>query len=79
LKEFNFPQFLQGENNPHSVFLLQDGLTNQGEKVLKLLGWKHYFFIFLPCCASPQVPFQKLAGVKGEQKLLYLDLMNSFT
>lgn len=36
LKEFNFPQFLQGENNPHSVFLLQDGLTNQGEKVLKM-------------------------------------------
>jgi len=71
LKEFNFPQFLQGENNPHSVFLLQDGLTNQGEKVLKLLGWKHYissyFFHVVQAAASPQVPFQKLAGVKGEQ------------
>lgn len=36
LKEFNFAQFLQGENNPHSVFLLQNGLSNQGEKVLKM-------------------------------------------
>lgn len=36
LKEFNFAQFLQGENNPHSVWLLKNGLTSQGGKVLKM-------------------------------------------
>jgi len=36
LSQFNFAQFLQGENNPHSVWLLKNGLENQGEKVLKM-------------------------------------------
>lgn len=40
LKEFNFAQFLQGENNPHSVWLLKNGLTSQGGKVLKSLGYR---------------------------------------
>ena len=37
LAEFNFAQFLQGENNPHAIWLLACSLEREGERVLKRL------------------------------------------
>eukprot|EP00438_Fugacium_kawagutii_P020269 Skav228747 [mRNA] locus=scaffold4149:43879:47115:- [translate_table: standard] len=36
LCQFNFTQFLQGENNPYCVQLLQEALRSEGEKVFRL-------------------------------------------
>ena len=35
LKEFNFAQFLQGENTPHYVWLLKSAQVREGAKALK--------------------------------------------
>ena len=35
LGQFSFPQFLQGENNPHSVWMLQSCLKQEEEVVFK--------------------------------------------
>jgi len=36
LGQFSFPQFLQGENNPHSVWMLQSCLKQEEEVVFKM-------------------------------------------
>ncbi|CAE7207557.1 unnamed protein product [Symbiodinium pilosum] len=36
LGQFSFPQFLQGENNPHSVWMLQSCLKQEDEVVFKM-------------------------------------------
>ena len=40
LGAFSFPQFLQGENNPHSVWMLQACLQQEEEVVFKRLARK---------------------------------------
>ena len=42
LGDFNFAQFLQGENNPHSVWMLQSSIEAEGTNVYKTLGWAWY-------------------------------------
>jgi len=43
LCEFNFAQFMQGENNPHSIYLLQEVLREEGQKTFQI-------FLFAELC-----------------------------
>ncbi|CAE7790108.1 unnamed protein product, partial [Symbiodinium sp. CCMP2456] len=64
LKEFNFAQLLQGENNPHSVWLLQCSLQEEGEKVFGI-------YLFVQVCM--------LCGVTGHVTLkgsMFLNELN---
>ncbi|CAJ1390363.1 unnamed protein product [Effrenium voratum] len=64
LAEFNFAQFLQGENNPHAIWLLACSLEREGERVLKM-------------CLLAQVCI--LCGVTGSSTLtgsLFLNELN---
>ncbi|CAJ1390353.1 unnamed protein product [Effrenium voratum] len=41
LGDFNFAQFLQGENNPHSVWMLQSSIEAEGTNVYKMFLLTH--------------------------------------
>eukprot|EP00438_Fugacium_kawagutii_P026399 Skav216157 [mRNA] locus=scaffold3788:116554:118065:+ [translate_table: standard] len=54
--QFNFTQFLQGENNPYSVLLLQEALRQEGEKVFQL------FLLGEICALCSQQPGDSVDG-----------------